>query len=291
MTTDDKELLAEVVAAHWQAYRKRLRECRRQLSEESVHKLRISLRRLLALLGLLQYLCPQRRIGKLRKTLKTQLSALSELRDIQVMRLEISLWVGELPQLQSFLHQLHLRELEILTVLPDTLTSWRSGKLQRKFNKISRVCTSTYSNAQPLKQLIAGLAKPLAQRTQQRLAGLDNDKPASYHKLRIAIKKLRYSLELAKPWLAEPASEQAAMLKSFQDLLGELQNGEVLRWHLSQAFAAAEPPSSLQTRLSEQHRQLLACFDSRQQTLSELLNACSLEDANDKPTPQSNEQA
>lgn len=59
------------------------------------------------------------------------------------------------------------------------------------------------------------------------------------HAARIAAKRLRYLAEPAVPW-SEAAREPVAALKSLQDLLGELHDGQLLAAHVGQALAEIE---------------------------------------------------
>lgn len=259
MNADAQDLLAEVVANHWQVYRKRLRECRRQPSEEALHKLRISLRRLLALVDLLQAITSPPK-SNLRKQLKAQLTSVSELRDIQVSRLEISLLVSKYPQLQGFLHQLHLRELALLIALPELIASWRSGKLQRKLNKIVRIALRPDS----FTSLITSYLDRVCQLVAERQSQLDSSDLGSFHKLRIAIKRLRYSLELTSHGLLKQNGEQIEHLKRYQDLLGDIQNNVVLLTNLETAGDLELLPLLRQSLIANR-QQLLSDFTLLQQ--------------------------
>ncbi len=61
--------------------------------------------------------------------------------------------------------------------------------------------------------------------------------PEALHKVRIAVKKLRYALELADETGAAPARAEVVVLKTMQDTLGRLHDLQVLRAHV-RAIAA-----------------------------------------------------
>src|ERR1051326_3826026 len=76
--------LAERVCVARRRYRKRLACCRRKISETAVHDLRIEMRRILALLDLLEQFHLPGGVRKPRKIFKKCLDAFDDLRDVQV---------------------------------------------------------------------------------------------------------------------------------------------------------------------------------------------------------------
>lgn len=70
--------------------------------------------------------------------------------------------------------------------------------------------------------------------------------PERLHRVRIALKKLRYGLELANDAAAEPSGADARVLKRGQDLLGRMHDLQVLSERVRQVQASLAP-----TTLSE----------------------------------------
>jgi CHAD domain-containing protein len=266
MTEYDGNYLADTVASQWQHYRTRLLACRKQANEEAVHKLRTSIRRLLALISLLQFLLPQQELSKLRKALKAQLSALSELRDVQVMRLETSVLIGEFAQLEPFLHRLHLRELQLLILIPGEIAAWRSGKMSRKVKKIIGRCREV-PLADGLDTQILNCIDDIYRLAQQRDAALVTSDLESFHKLRIATKKLRYSLELSAPLLPNLPSSHLQGIKTYLDYLGDIQNTTVFL-HALEEFFGGEIPEQLLKQIINQQQDLLSAFLAQQNQLT-----------------------
>lgn len=266
MPCSDGDWLAEAVASQWQQYRKRLQACRHQASEDAIHKLRTSIRRLLALIGLLQFLLPQPELDKLRKALKAQLSEVSELRDIQVMRLETSALITEFPQLEPFLHQLHLRELQLLIQLPTMMAAWRSGKSSRKINKIIARCRR-HALAEPLSAQIMACIDDFFLLAKQREAMLETCDLKSFHKLRIAIKKLRYSLELSAELLPAFPEHHLSIIKTYLDYLGDMQNATVYLAALNDALGA-EVPEAISKHIQQRQQDLLTAFLAQKHLLA-----------------------
>src|SRR5215475_15776715 len=84
------QFLLEALDQRWKNYRAELKRCRTEFSNEAVHDLRASARRMLAFIQLLNYLSPRPRLQKLNRAFKEQLGEFDELRDTQVILAEIS---------------------------------------------------------------------------------------------------------------------------------------------------------------------------------------------------------
>jgi CHAD domain-containing protein len=67
--------------------------------------------------------------------------------------------------------------------------------------------------------------------------------PERLHAVRIALKKLRYSVELATAAVGRKPGAELRMLKRAQDALGRLHDLQVLIEHVRQVQASLEPPS------------------------------------------------
>lgn len=104
------QFLLAALDDRWQNYRAELKRCRKEFSNEAVHDLRSTSRRMLAFIRLLKSISPRPRLQKLTRAFKDQLDEFDDLRDIQVVLAEVSETVKELPQLQEF--QDHLQSVE-----------------------------------------------------------------------------------------------------------------------------------------------------------------------------------
>ena len=77
--------LAESFTDRWDTYRRNVKRCRHEFSEDAVHDVRVAARRLVAMLDIARSLEPHPRIQKVRRVLKRQLDDLDDLHDVQVM--------------------------------------------------------------------------------------------------------------------------------------------------------------------------------------------------------------
>ncbi len=80
--------------------------------------------------------------------------------------------------------------------------------------------------------------------------------PERIHRVRIAGKKLRYTLELARSAVGAPVSRQIATLKRLQDLLGRLHDLQVLEGHVRAVAAEAASDFSAHAIFERVQRQI-----------------------------------
>src|SRR5512132_1554223 len=104
------EHLLDGLENSWREYRKQLKRCRAELSNEAVHDLRVAARKMIAIIRLLNFMRPRPRLQKIIRTLKKQLDDFDDLRDTQVILAELSETVQELPELQAFQKQQRSQE-------------------------------------------------------------------------------------------------------------------------------------------------------------------------------------
>src|SRR6266498_5852815 len=104
------QLLLDALERCWKDYRKELKRCRTEFSNEAVHDLRVATRRILALIELLNSISPRPRLEKVTDFFKDQLDEFDDLRDTQVILAEISEVLQELPQLHEFQKELQSDE-------------------------------------------------------------------------------------------------------------------------------------------------------------------------------------
>lgn len=239
----------------WQKYRKRLADCQQAASEEAVHKLRISCRRLLALIQLLQFLAPLPALRKLRKKLKTQLDNFDELRDTQVMLLEIADSMDALPALASYHRYLQHNEQRLLAQAPLTIRNVDSAALQQLFDKTQQKLAAEFGTTSLKPQLLAAIDAAYAAAL-DRYRLITAEQPATLHQLRIAVKKLRYMLDASQDLLPALPDHHLQHLQAYLTRLGDIQNSCVLLESINRFFGH-HPPPDIQNYYARRHQALL----------------------------------
>ncbi|MCQ8129946.1 CHAD domain-containing protein [Methylomonas rivi] len=251
---DGKQLLASFDTL-WQKHAKRLAHCQQSASEEAVHKLRISCRRLLALIQLLQALAPQPALRKLRKSLKAQLDSFDELRDTQVMLLKVSASLDALPELAAYQRYLQLNEQRLLIQTPVILQNLNSAELQPLMDKAWKEMREALGKT-ALKPHILSAIDVSFHSALERYRLINPDTPETLHHLRVAVKKLRYMLAASHDLLPELPDDHLERIQTYLTRMGEIQNSCVLLDNLNRFFGH-QPPPAVRTYFEQCHQALL----------------------------------
>ena len=99
---DVLNFISERLDHEWSGYLKHLQVFRQKASVKNVHDLRVSIRRLMTCLELIERLSPDNAVRRARITLKEQMSELSDLRDAHVEMVAIRSYLKQLPEIKQF---------------------------------------------------------------------------------------------------------------------------------------------------------------------------------------------
>lgn len=220
-------------------YNANLARCRAEFSESAVHDLRVSTRRLLAVLQILRSIDPQRKLKRLRGALKAQLDGFDELRDTQVMLGGIAQHIASLPGLAPFQAYLQKREKRLLREAEARVRAMKLKDTQRRLLNLRQVALPDDLSERMLTALDEAYGLVM-----ERYAGIDPARPASIHSVRVAFKKFRYALECASPLLTEFPQKQFKRMQATQTLMGNIQDAQVFLQALD-VFARKHPEFDL----------------------------------------------
>ncbi len=206
-TVPINEFLMEALDQRWENYRAELKRCRTEFSNEAVHDLRTSARRMLAFIQLLNYVSPRPRLLKLNHAFKEQLDEFDDLRDTQVILADISETLHELPQLHEF--QSYLQEVE-----KNLLRNLRKKLKVIDLFDVSKRIRRMHESLK--KELDTNLILPVLQAvddafltTKQRQKWINPAASATIHRVRIDFKAFRYMVEIVHPLLEGFPSEKS----------------------------------------------------------------------------------
>ncbi|MDW8105526.1 MAG: CHAD domain-containing protein [Armatimonadota bacterium] len=214
------EPLERSVRDRTRTLRAQVKRCRKQFSEEAVHDLRVAMRRLLALLDYLAFLAPSPALRKARREVKSHLDAFDALRDTQVMLLETSQRLTELPEVEPLHRFLQKREKRLLRQAQKDISGIQDGYAKVLRGAVRAVAQKGGDILSPVDDAY--------QTVLHRLALVDPSDTATIHRVRIAFKRFRYSIEVAKPLLTTMPPELLERLHDYQTLMGEIQDMEVM---------------------------------------------------------------
>ena len=234
-----KTILLESLDERWRKFRLELKVCREEFSEESVHDLRVAARRLLAFLDLLSSIIRKKYLRKVRRTLKDLLDDLDDLRDIQVMLADISEFIREVPEMKTLQTQLLKEEKKLLRLTKKLLKSYDEKSLKKRMGKVRGMIHNQPEEALPT-QIIASVDDAFS-KVMQAYSLVDVENIPGIHKLRIAFKRFRYSVEIAHPLLADFPPVNFERMHDYQARMGDIQDMEVARQKLTELKPASYP--------------------------------------------------
>lgn len=240
MTMGAKTLLLKALDTRWKKYRSELKRCRAEFSEEAVHDVRVAARRLLAFFDLLRSVLHHAQIQKIRRALKNQLDELDDLRDTQVLLADISEYIHEAPDLEVFRAHLEKKERKYMRAARKMVASHKAGDLPGRVDKTRMMLAEL-----PEEALAEGLLEA-ADEAYARVTSLyhviDAEKVATIHKLRIAFKRFRYTVEIIHPILENFPFDNFERMHTYQTMMGDIQDMEVALEGLADLMDALQKP-------------------------------------------------
>ena len=220
--------LLEIAAERHRTLQDMLAPTKAQLSPDDVHDLRVAARRLTEVVGLFAPLMEDAMAEAAEGSLRGLRKAAGELRDLDVLEEHLERWrlpgavrqvaagiAAALPQRRKSL------EAGLITARGTASVSGAMVFLARLFEEAGTAGRREAS----LEKLAAALAKRVKRRRKQLKAALGKaatkQTAVALHAARIAVKKLRYVLELGHEAALTRAGGELALLKRIQKLLGE----------------------------------------------------------------------
>src|SRR5438309_4194420 len=209
---------------HWME--RVLEECEkagRDFEPEAVHDLRVALRRCRSLADGMRLLDPDRTWRKMRHAAKPLFSALGELRDAQVLKESLdALGVKNDLIANALLEHASREEARLKNTASEALQKFDRKQWDVWIDHLSGTTNRQLPGSLVLRHL--ALERWVEARQLHR-AALRNRTRTSYHRLRIGIKRFRYTVENFLPNLHKDWEED---LKKLQDSLGEIHDLDVL---------------------------------------------------------------
>ena len=221
MTADPEHKLLDAFDEHWDDYRKQFKQGRQELSEDAVHDLRVSARRMQAMLGIVRSLDRRPRVKKLGRFLRKQLQQLDTLRDTQVLVQETEQSLNTLPHLIAFRHYLQNRSDDLARAGGKQLRKRKPSDLKQRVNGIRRVVKRHVDDETLVENVLVAVDEAYA-KTLARFHKVDAGDPNSIHRVRVAFKRLRYMIETVEPFLPDYPGHYPDKMHDYQDAMGKV---------------------------------------------------------------------
>jgi CHAD domain-containing protein len=232
--------LADALKAQGRRYRRQLKRCQHEFSEEAVHDLRVELRRLLSGLELMATFVPEGRVKKSRRLLKEQLDLFDALRDTQVQMLLTRPLARRYPAARAFWKDLARQEVRHIKETRRRVRKLKPGRVLRWTGRFRTEVRARRKRGREEHDL--AVARQAVQRAYSEVVRLrrwvEATDTATIHRTRIAFKKFRYMAEALAPVFPAMTGRRVAALRRYQTLMGDIQDVEVLRAGL-EGFARA----------------------------------------------------
>ena len=211
-------------------YCKKLRRCQKDLSENTVHALRVQSRRLLSTTDLLEEFLRPQDVKCIQRALKSTLDIFDELRDTQVQLLAIEKMRRNFPAARSFYTFLsHVQDeamsrarKEILKVRPGLLRGFVNDA-RKHAKRRGKDCSETKISL----RLLAAAERAFA-KTKGFRHLIDPKRPDTIHRTRVSFKRFRYMFETLcrhASWLDE---NLIPAMQHYQTMMGDIQDAVVL---------------------------------------------------------------
>ncbi|MBL9173281.1 MAG: CHAD domain-containing protein [Verrucomicrobiales bacterium] len=208
-------------------FRRRVRRCRDSGDARAIHELRVQSRRLVVWCELLESLGGGRRAREARRRVKKLLRSLARLRDLHVQRE----WLSRAPRsisdpARSFRRQLREEEPRRARRVAERCRRMHPGRI---LDLLEGVLGSGRlpSDGVALSKGIQHWLDSLEGRAWERQAAIRARDPQTLHRFRIAVKHLRYGLEIASVLGWETPDRAVDSLRDLQGRLGDIQDFDV----------------------------------------------------------------
>jgi CHAD domain-containing protein len=249
LTPDDRAaaVAGRVLATHL-ATLEREEAAARSGQVEGVHQLRVATRRLRSAVAAFAPVWSARDVHGVADDLKSLGRAIGEVRDLDVLKLALTRHGRRLPpDLRRALRPLHReiarRRAAALGRLVTHLDGARFGLLRTKLGALSRAEPAPSPSLTALVPNLVGAPWQAAVRAGARLDGAAGD--AAYHRLRVRVKGLRYTLESLRELGAKRVDRVLERLADLQNILGAHQDAVTQMAWLRRETSLATHPDTL----------------------------------------------
>ena len=266
LPADIPRFLLRALEGRWHRFAAELARNRRRCTEPGIHDLRVAARRLLAVLDLSAAVLPGRVGPRARKLLRKMLKSFSPLRDCHVRILALRAYTRRYAVARPLLREARTEERTLVRAAPRAIARVDAAALEREVTAIARAC-ATLDGAAALaaREALAGVAAKKYLRVAARRGKLTGGDTRPIHRLRVAFKEFRYTIEALLPLFPGVDKRRLKALSAFQDSMGAIQDVEILtgvvaRFALRRGASFPASVLNFQRHLEERRRVLVEAF-------------------------------
>lgn len=223
----NKEIILEIFEAGISKYSANLKLCKKVFSEESVHDLRVSIRRMITIDRVMNKIIPNDNVSSVISYLKSQIKIFNPLRDTQVIMIKIQEMIQIHPTLEIFDSELKERENNYILSLKKQIQNLSFPRIKPAFEELNELFNVSNVSDRIISALIINCINSSFTKVIELNDIASSDNRRSLHKVRLAFKKLRYQIEAFSKIINYPENRRKDIGK-FQDILGAIQDNSVL---------------------------------------------------------------
>lgn len=216
--------------------------------EDSVHELRIAMRRFSQSLSVFKRLYHAKELKKIRRRLKDLMDLSSDVRDCDVAA--GLLQKSGLPGAPAIRKAIAARRKEAVRMLLPPLRSWSA---RRTTSKWRAALTPNGASATPLAEIVHDRLPRAASKFFKTADGASS--ATDLHQARILGKKLRYALEVIRPAYGPQVEAAIEQMRSVQSLLGKVHDSHAIRLLVEDLGGDADIESWLKKRERKKTRE------------------------------------
>ena len=211
---------------------KQLEGAKRNEDVEYIHKLRVASRRLRAALSIFEECLPKKQIKAWKKAVKNLTTSCGTARDEDVLIVFLEKYLTDLEprSVAGIEYLIRIQKARRLLMQSEVVNVLESLQASGTLLELSEICRTiqTGRNVENIKTL--STYEKARDRIVERLDEVlalsrfvhDHGAIVKHHELRIAAKRLRYTMEIFSPIYSDGLRDQIELMKQFQDVLGEM---------------------------------------------------------------------
>lgn len=221
------EFFSKAVKKSFRLYKGRFIDCQAEFSEKLIHDVRVSIRKFLSLNLLLNKISQSDYSDEIRQILKHQLKMLNLLRDTQVQIIFVRKLLPKYPILERFLAFLLYTENEAVNKIYKKLIKYDIEEIEGLVVFYRLDVKNKLTNNEEILQTIDNTLENYFQIIYELTSQVDKNNPETIHKLRLAFKKFRYTIEALEP-IINVTKHDLKVLHSYQTVMGKIQDNCVI---------------------------------------------------------------
>ncbi len=231
MDVDPVTAVSGALSERWERFVRETARCRRRPAEPALHDLRVAMRRLLAAMNVVDGILPGGYCRRSSRRMRMHLKAFNRLRDVHVQLLGVRKLRRRYPVLARYGTFLRGEERVLGRTVRAEILAVRQESMLRCIADAQVALRNLYGSpaaSGALRAMLQGSAAIAFGKVLARRAGLSAPDARSVHRMRVAFKKFRYTVEMCRPFLPRADREDARAMDEFQTAMGEIQDLEVL---------------------------------------------------------------